>query len=516
MAAQIGSDDLEIDSDPRLDLLIEVAGIDPEPGREWARLEGPPLGFRSTQRLRVSDCPEGLAVTTWPAELADQARYLYGGRLGTPLAAAAFDLGWTVEATPHIAYHRAAPDRRLYLNPVIAPLQYTALWENDEDALRRLSYPREDVENQLWPWLKQHGLADDGDDPELLRFLDEYLRGSAHLRPGLRLRRIWTSAEAARLGSSFADAIRDEFNSVFSHAREPMLGTDHRGGRPLPRPQPDNGSDERAGWPAAEIEPTVRAYFTMLRAELAGQPYVKAAANREVQASTGRSRGAVEFKFANISAVLRDIGLPYVQGYQPRGNYQAALRTAVEQTLARDTEVARLLEEAPVPELPSAEHLTEVPPPAMPSPVTTGRRRPAVGVNYLERQERNRDVGLKGELLVVKYEQAWLAAQGRTDLAERVTHIPATLGDGAGYDVGSFLPDGTPHHIEVKATRGSITAPFFLSASELRYARDHPAAYSIYRLFDLGPKPGFYKLTGGMDQLLDLTPVSYQARVKAP
>ena len=143
--------------------------------------------------------------------------------------------------------------------------------------------------------------------------------------------------------------IRDEFNSVFSNAREPMLGTDDISGRPLPRPQPVSGSDERAGWPTAEIEPTVRTYFTMLRAELACQPYVKAAANREVQAATGRSRGAVEFKFANISAVLRDIGLPYVLGYQPRGNYQAALRAVVEQTLARDTEVARLLEVAPAP-----------------------------------------------------------------------------------------------------------------------------------------------------------------------
>lgn len=151
----------------------------------------------------------------------------------------------------------------------------------------------------------------------------------------------------------------------------------------------------------------------------------------------------------------------------------------------------------------------------MPSPVTAGRGRPAVGVDYLERQERNRAVGLKGELLVVEYERAWLSARGQPDLAERVTHIPSTLGDGAGYDVCSFLPDGTPHHIEVKATRGSITAPFFLSANELSYAREHPAAYSIYRLFDLGPNPGFYKLTGNMDQLLDLTPMSYQARVKA-
>ena len=281
-------------------------------------------------------------------------------------------------------------------------------------------------------------------------------------------------------------------------------------------PRPDADEDDGAGWADAEIQPTVISYFTMLRAELAGQPYVKADFNREVQAPTGRSRGAVEYKFANISAVLRDIGLPYVLGYQPRANYQSALRTEVERFLAHDPEIPRLLEEMPAPDVPPTAQLVEVDPPVMAPPSTGGRGRTHVGVDYLERQARNRDVGLKGERLVVEHERAWLSAHGRPDLAELVAHVPSTLGDGAGYDVSSFLLDGSPHHIEVKATRGSIIAPFFLSASELRHALEHTEAYSIYRVFDLGPNPRFYKLTGDMEEILDLTPVSYQARVKAP
>lgn len=289
-------------------------------------------------------------------------------------------------------------------------------------------------------------------------------------------------------------------------------------GRVLPRErQLDAGQgDDANGWPDAEIRPTLTAYFAMLRAELAGQSYVKAAFNREVQGATGRSRGAVEFKFANISAVLREIGLPYVLGYQPRANIQGALRPAVEGFLASDRELARLLEEMPAPELPPAVELVKVDPPIMAPPSSTGRGRTTIGVDYLERQSRNRDVGLKGELLVVEHERAWLSAHGRADLAELVTHVPGTLGDGAGYDVSSFMLNGSPHHIEVKATCGSIAAPFFLSANELRYAREHPAAYSIYRIFDLGHAPAFYKLTGNMTEILDLTPVSYQVRVKAP
>ena len=202
---------------------------------------------------------------------------------------------------------------------------------------------------------------------------------------------------------------------------------------------------------------------------------------------------------------------------QPRANYQSALRSEVERYLARDLEVQRLIDKMPAPDVPPTAQLVEVDPPVMAPPTTGGRGRTTTAViDYLERQTRNRDVGLKGEHLVVEHERAWLTARGHPDLAKRVVHVPSTLGDGAGYDVSSFFLDGSPHHIEVKATRGSITAPFFLSASELRHAHEHPQAYSIYRVFDLGPNPRFYKLTGDMEEILDLTPVSYQARVKAP
>jgi hypothetical protein len=115
-------------------------------------------------------------------------------------------------------------------------------------------------------------------------------------------------------------------------------------------PQHDADADEAdgtAGWPKAEIRPTVTAYFTMLRAELAGQPYVKAHFNRQVQAATGRSHGAVEYKFQNISAVLREIGLPYIRGYIPAPNLQNALRTEVKRFLSHGPEISRPPEDIP-------------------------------------------------------------------------------------------------------------------------------------------------------------------------
>jgi hypothetical protein len=225
MTAQIGADGRELFGDPWPELLIEVARVLPEPGDEWVHLGR--LGFRSTQRLRVSHVPDGVVVATWPTELKPQARYLYGGGLGSALVASALERGWTVEPSPHIAYRTAPPGRRLYMRPSIAPLDYVACWE-DEDALSRVggNYAREAVEDELWPWLKQMGFADDGDDAELLRFLDESLGGwPANMRPGLRFRYVWSAAEAAELGSALADTIRSEFDAVFASAHEPTLSS---------------------------------------------------------------------------------------------------------------------------------------------------------------------------------------------------------------------------------------------------------------------------------------------------
>jgi hypothetical protein len=81
MTAQIGYDGLDLSGDPRPELLIDVARVQPGPGRDWVHLGR--LGFRSTQRLWTGDVAGGVAVATWPAELKPQACYLYGGGLGS-------------------------------------------------------------------------------------------------------------------------------------------------------------------------------------------------------------------------------------------------------------------------------------------------------------------------------------------------------------------------------------------------------------------------------------------------
>jgi hypothetical protein len=57
-------------------------------------------------------------------------------------------------------------------------------------------------------------------------------------------------------------------------------------------------------------------------------------------------------------------------------------------------------------------------------------------------ESKNRALGQKGELLVVEHEKKFLIESGRADLAERVRHVSAIEGDGAGYDIESFTPEG--------------------------------------------------------------------------
>ena len=89
------------------------------------------------------------------------------------------------------------------------------------------------------------------------------------------------------------------------------------------------GSD----WNSGEIDLIVADYFDMLRLDLTGIEFNKAERNRALQVVTRRSRGSIEFKHQNISAVLVELGEPWLPGYAPRSNYQNALIDGIERYL---------------------------------------------------------------------------------------------------------------------------------------------------------------------------------------
>src|SRR4051794_19994552 len=91
------------------------------------------------------------------------------------------------------------------------------------------------------------------------------------------------------------------------------------------------------GWNDLELDAAVAAYNTMLADIATGRPVNKAAVNRQLRegALAGRSRGSVEFRMGNISAVRRDEGLPWIEGYKPYANTGSAIAASILAALRR-------------------------------------------------------------------------------------------------------------------------------------------------------------------------------------
>ena len=130
--------------------------------------------------------------------------------------------------------------------------------------------------------------------------------------------------------------------------------------------------------------------------------------------------------------------------------------------------------------------LQETPPPVVSErgARTTPSFRARKTADYSTIDATNRELGLAGELLVVEHEKQVLEDIGRRDLARRVRHTSIVEGDGAGYDILSFTPQGETKYIEVKTTRGRAETPFFLTTNEVEFSLVHEDSYHIYRVYD--------------------------------
>src|SRR5208283_3370312 len=100
-------------------------------------------------------------------------------------------------------------------------------------------------------------------------------------------------------------------------------------------------------WQDDELDAIVADYFAMLAADLSGQPYVKAQHSAALMAQIGRTHRSVEFKHQNISAVLDELGMPWIPGYKPKRNYQNAIFAAIDRYLSRHPDAFEIVATTP-------------------------------------------------------------------------------------------------------------------------------------------------------------------------
>jgi hypothetical protein len=271
-------------------------------------------------------------------------------------------------------------------------------------------------------------------------------------------------------------------------------------------------------WSRAEVALIVADYFEMLIKELDGVPYKKADHRRQIiTLLKSRSKGSVEFKHQNISAILINLGKPYINGYLPRYNYQKLLEDEVINYLTVHTEpdfyFQKFVEkDIVIPQIiPDFENITVSAPEivSMTEPKVSYQSKP-IKINYLEKEQSNRALGLFGEEVVIEYEKWTLIKLGKENLADRIEWISKVQGDGAGFDILSKNLDGTDKYIEVKTTRLGKETPFFFSSNELQFSINKSLHYHLYRIFNVERDVKLFQKNGSLNTICKSVPTMYK------
>lgn len=265
-------------------------------------------------------------------------------------------------------------------------------------------------------------------------------------------------------------------------------------------------------WSDDELDEIVADYFAMLDSELARRSYIKSRHSAALMQRIGRTHRSVEFKHQNISAVLEELGLPWIHGYKPKRNFQRAIFSAIDRYLSHRNDV---LYELPPPAVLSVEDGADVfvPPPSL----TSKSPRPAEleklvrKFDPVERDFRNRQFGTAGEEFVLNLERDRLNKADRADLARKVRWVSAEDGDGAGYDILSFEPRGTERLIEVKTTNGAARTPFFITRNECEVAASRTDVWRLYRVHLFAQSPRIFTITPPLEATVTLRPEAWLA-----
>ena len=83
-------------------------------------------------------------------------------------------------------------------------------------------------------------------------------------------------------------------------------------------------------WTDIELKKAIKAYFKMLKFERTKTPYVKAEINRALQKELpDRNHNSIEYRWQNISSVLADNKIQFIDGFKPAKNVGANVKERI-------------------------------------------------------------------------------------------------------------------------------------------------------------------------------------------
>ena len=134
--------------------------------------------------------------------------------------------------------------------------------------------------------------------------------------------------------------------------------------------------------------------------------------------------------------------------------------------------------------------------------------------NNPESDEKLKEIGDQGELLVIEFEKKKLLKANKSHLVDKIIHVSKT-NDYAGYDILSFDENGDQIFIEVKTTKGPKSSDFYISPGEVKRSK-FINNYFLYRVFnfDMKNKSGeLYIRKGKIEDNFNLKPTGYKASI---
>ncbi len=270
-------------------------------------------------------------------------------------------------------------------------------------------------------------------------------------------------------------------------------------------------------WTIEEVILIVQDYFEMFQLELDAVPYNKTTHRRKLAPLLNNRNNSIEFKHQNISAVLANMGLPYIKGYKPLFRYQQLLEDEVIVYLDRNKQFfekgfqkfvdekiealsVKINFEKIVDKSPSKTKMQEKEPSFQP-----------IKINYLAKEQNNRNLGEKGEQLVYDFEKWRLIKAEKEKLAGKVEWVSKEKGDGMGSDILSKNNNGSDRFIEVKTTKLPKETPIYFSRNEWKFALLKDNEFFLYRVFNFNNKPQFFIKQGSYESFCRMLPQSFKA-----
>jgi hypothetical protein len=150
-----------------------------------------------------------------------------------------------------------------------------------------------------------------------------------------------------------------------------------------------------------------------------------------------------------------DLGLPYITGYKPRGNYQGLLKETTENLIESSPELIHVIK-MDVEKGAELQHIDNIldafvlPPAPQNNSISVCENQAGYGetennfskINYLEREARNTSLGAVGEKFVLEYEKTRLMSIEKFNFVDRIEQISETRGDWIKYVLWTLYNSG--------------------------------------------------------------------------